>query len=131
MNQFAEVTSQPFGVADELIPGVFRVRLPLDFQEDHINVWVLCDGEDISIIDTGVGTPETQELWSTILEKQFSDRPLRRVICTHWHPDHMGCASWLLTRAREKLWITKREWQAAQRVVGGGSEQHLRDEERL
>jgi glyoxylase-like metal-dependent hydrolase (beta-lactamase superfamily II) len=131
VNQFAEVTSQQFGVADELMPGVFRVRLPLDFQEDHINVWVLCDGEDISIIDTGVGTPETQELWSTILEKQFSDRPLRRVICTHWHPDHMGCASWLLTRAREKLWITKREWQAAQRVVGGGSEQHLRDEERL
>ena len=90
MTQSAEDTSQPFGVANELMPGVFRVRLPLDFQEDHINVWVLYDGEDISIIDTGVGTRETQELWSTVLEEQFADRPLRRVICTHWHPDHMG-----------------------------------------
>jgi glyoxylase-like metal-dependent hydrolase (beta-lactamase superfamily II) len=129
MDQAAESEDQPFGVADELMDGLFRVRLPLDFQEDHINVWVLTDGDEISIIDTGVGTRETQELWAGVLENQFADRPLRRVICTHWHPDHMGCSSWLLEKAREDLWITKREWELAQRVVGSGSEQHQRDDE--
>lgn len=128
MDHAVETKSRPFGVADELMDGLFRVRLPLDFQEDHINVWVLIDGDEISIIDTGVGTRETQALWTGVLKNQFADRPLRRVICTHWHPDHMGCAAWLLENAREKLWITKREWQIAQRVVGTGSEQHRLDE---
>jgi len=118
----------PLGIAREVAAGVFRVSLPIDFQQDHINVWVLNDGNEISIVDTGVGTRRTTQLWDEVLQRQFSARPLRRVICTHWHPDHMGCAGWLIERAREPLWATRLEWETAHRVAGKGQSQYLADE---
>ncbi len=118
----------PLGIARKVAPGVFRVSLPIDFQQDHINVWVLEDGRHITIVDTGVGTRQTAELWDEVLQRQFAGRPLRRVICTHWHPDHMGCAGWLLERAQEPLWATRLEWETAHRVAGAGQPQYLAHE---
>lgn len=107
-----------FGIAREVVSGVFRVRLPLDLQEDHINTWVLDDGAALTIIDSGLGTRRTQALWENLFERQFAGRALKRVICTHWHPDHMGCAAWLAARAEDGLWATRREWLAAWRAAG-------------
>ena len=115
----------PFGIAGKVLGGVWRVRLPLDLQQDHINVWVIEDGPDISIVDTGVGTKRTCALWQQLLQEQFPNRALRRVICTHWHPDHMGCAAFLVERAMQDLWITEREFAAARRVAGPGHAQHM------
>jgi glyoxylase-like metal-dependent hydrolase (beta-lactamase superfamily II) len=37
-------------------------------------------------------------------------RPVRRVVCTHYHPDHVGLAGWLVDRWGSELWCTEREW---------------------
>ncbi len=121
-------TTPPLGVAREVAQGVFRVSLPIDFQQDHINVWVLEDHGHITIIDTGVGTERTTQLWDELLQQQFPAQPLRRVICTHWHPDHMGCAGWLLERAEEPLWATRLEWETARRITDDNQQAFLQDE---
>ena len=121
----------PFGVARKVAAEVFRVRLPLELQQDHINVWILEDGAGITIVDTGMGTRETCSYWDQLLSSRFAHQPLRRVLCTHWHPDHMGCAAWLVERAEQPLWATKGEWEAARRVAGPGHEEYLRTEAEL
>ena len=42
--------------------------------------------------------------------KRSAGRPVRRIIVTHFHPDHMGLADWLSQRWDAPLWTTEREW---------------------
>src|SRR3546814_6554720 len=39
-----------------------------------------------------------------------SDLPITRIICTHFHPDHLGLAGWLQERWNAPLWMTHGEW---------------------
>lgn len=100
----------------EVAPGIEWLRMPLPFQLDHINLWLLADGEAFTVVDTGVGLPETRELWERIFATRLHGRPITRVIVTHFHPDHMGNAAWLVERWPAELWCTEAEWFAAQYV---------------
>ena len=107
----------------EVAPGVCWLRMPLPFALDHINLWILedrLDGSDgWTIIDTGFGDEATRNLWEQHFADSFDGRPLLRVITTHYHPDHMGNAAWLLGRitgAEKLLWSTQSEFQTAHLV---------------
>src|SRR3546814_20370659 len=39
-----------------------------------------------------------------------SDLPITRIICTHFHPDHLGLAGWPQERWNAPLWMTHGEW---------------------
>src|SRR5438552_12634319 len=83
-------------------PGVRWLRMPLPFALNHINLWLLEDEIDgvrgWTAIDTGYGDETTRALWETHFSRSFEGRPLLRVIATHYHPDHLGNAGWLLER---------------------------------
>jgi glyoxylase-like metal-dependent hydrolase (beta-lactamase superfamily II) len=49
---------QTIKVAD----GIYWLRMPLPFQLNHINLWLLEDGDGWVVVDTGVRTKETQDL---------------------------------------------------------------------
>ena len=36
-------------------PGILWLRMPLPFQLNHINLWLLEDGPGWTVVDTGVG----------------------------------------------------------------------------
>lgn len=103
----------------EVAPGVFWVRLALPFPPEHINVWLIEDGAGYAIVDCGLARDDTKASW----EKVFATigKPITRVICTHFHPDHLGLAHWLIERWRAELWITGGEWHAARAVHALGS----------
>jgi glyoxylase-like metal-dependent hydrolase (beta-lactamase superfamily II) len=98
----------------EVAPGVRWLRMPLPFQLDHINLWLLDDGDGVAAVDTGVALPATRELWDALFAGELADRRLRRVIVTHFHPDHIGNAEWLTARFGVDLWCARTEWFAAQ-----------------
>lgn len=100
----------PPGTLIPVAPGVSWLRMPLPFALDHINLWVLDDGEGVALVDTGVATPETRALWEDIFAGPLAGRPVTRVISTHFHPDHMGLAGWLCERFSCDLWATLAEW---------------------
>src|SRR5580693_2939497 len=75
--------------------GVHWLRMPLPFALNHINLWLLDDGDGWAIVDTGIESPATRELWERIFAADLGGRPVTRVIVTHFHPDHMGLAGWL------------------------------------
>ncbi|PYM97976.1 MAG: MBL fold metallo-hydrolase, partial [Candidatus Rokuibacteriota bacterium] len=47
-------------------PGIGWLRMPLPFQLNHINLWLLEDGDGWTIVDTGVGLDDTRALWERI-----------------------------------------------------------------
>src|SRR5690606_37639156 len=56
-----------------------------------------------TLVDTGVGDDATRELWERLLAGVFADKPVGRVLVTHFHPDHVGLAGWLCARSRAPL----------------------------
>lgn len=108
------------GELTEVAPGVFWLRMPLPFQLDHINLWLLRDGDGWVIVDTGFPDDGVRASWSTILDRL--DGPVNRLIVTHFHPDHLGLATWLMEKTGAPLAMTTGEFLTAHAVwheVGG------------
>lgn len=95
-----------FGATLEVFPGVHWLRMPLPFALDHINLWLLEDGDGWAIVDTGVNDETTRALWVQVL----AGKRVTRLIGTHFHPDHVGLAGWLAERHDVPLTSTLGEW---------------------
>ena len=107
------------GEAREVASGVFWLRMPLPFALNHINLWLLADGDGWTIIDSGYGVDETKILWETVFSGVLARRPIGRLIVTHFHPDHVGCANWLAERWGCEVWMTETEFLAAHAARDG------------
>src|SRR5262249_49940323 len=83
------------GTWQPVAPGIFWLRMPLPFALDHINLWVLRDAHGWTLIDTGLGSQVTRDLWDRLIDSVFASLPVQRLIVTHFHPDHFGLAGWL------------------------------------
>jgi glyoxylase-like metal-dependent hydrolase (beta-lactamase superfamily II) len=101
------------GTTLEVAPGIRWLSMPLPFQLDHINLWAIEDDGGTTLVDTGIGNAETRALWDKLLP-QFA--PVKRVIVTHYHPDHAGNAAWLCQRFGVQLWMTQGEYLTAHAV---------------
>jgi glyoxylase-like metal-dependent hydrolase (beta-lactamase superfamily II) len=95
-----------YGVVHPIAEGVGWTRLPVPGLLNHINVWVLDDGDGVAIVDTGLNLPDTHEAWV----KALSGRKVTRVFATHFHPDHIGAAGWLCDTHAVPLWMNRTEW---------------------
>ncbi|HZT87602.1 MAG TPA: MBL fold metallo-hydrolase [Stellaceae bacterium] len=120
--EFPHATAPSPGHAEPVAPGVWWLRMRLPFALNHINLWLLEDGDGWTVVDTGFALPETREAWERVFTEHLGGRPIRRVIVTHYHPDHMGLADWLATRWKAAFWTTEKEWLHAQLHVRGGGE---------
>src|SRR5215216_901302 len=101
------------GTIKNVAPGVYWLRMPLPFQLNHINLWLVEEKDSWTIVDTGINTPETRELWEKIFATRLGGKPVKRVIATHLHPDHVGLAGWLCERWGADLWMTLGEYMSA------------------
>ncbi|ODP38489.1 MBL fold metallo-hydrolase [Sphingomonas turrisvirgatae] len=99
------------GEAIAIGDAVHWLRLPLPGSLGHINCWLIADGTRTSVVDTGLNTPACADAWRMLFDAApLADRPIGRVICTHFHPDHVGMAGWLARKFDARLWMTRGEW---------------------
>ncbi|WP_425261894.1 MBL fold metallo-hydrolase [Rubrivivax sp. RP6-9] len=105
------------GQSLQVLPGVFWVRMPLPYALDHINLWVLDDGEGWAIVDTGTRTDEVAAVWRDLFSKAPDSRSVSRVFVTHMHPDHVGMAGWLTRRFGVRLWMSRLEYMNCRVVL--------------
>ena len=98
------------GEAVDIFPGLKWVRLPLPFMLSHINTWLLEDGDGWAIVDTGIHTNTTREAWDGIFSRYLGNETITRVLVTHLHPDHVGCAGWLCERFDVELHMPREEY---------------------
>ena len=91
--------------------GIHWLRTPLPFALSHINLWLVDDGDGHwTIVDTGVYEEETRSIWDSVITSTVGDGAIGRVIVTHLHPDHSGCAGWLCRAHSADLWMTREEY---------------------
>lgn len=109
------------GEAIEIARGVLWMRLSLPFQLDHVNVYAVADGEGWALVDTGLRTPSSIEVWTAALEGPLGGRSITRVIVTHMHPDHIGLAGWLCERTGAPLAMSRLEHVTARMLVAEGA----------
>lgn len=98
-------------------PGIHWIRMRLPFQLNHINLWLLEDGDCWTIVDTGIRDAATREAWEKIFSDAMAGRPVSRVIVTHLHPDHVGLAGWLVRKFDVALWMTRTDYLLCRNLV--------------
>ena len=109
-----------YGETKEVIPGIYWIRMPLPFALNHINLWLIADGDGWTIIDTGYNSDDTRKFWENIFSKLLGGRPVKRIIVTHFHPDHVSLAGWLIKKWKAPIWMTYSEWMQSQLNRFGG-----------
>jgi len=76
---------------DTLDGGIRRVTLPLPTRPGHVHAYALPGDDGWTIVDTGLGLPDARERWAAELAELPG--PVRRIVVTHFHPDHVGAAA--------------------------------------
>lgn len=104
------------GQAVQVASGVLWMRLPLPMALDHVNVYALEEGDGWTVVDTGLFSTRTVAIWDALLAGPLRGRPVRRVIATHHHPDHIGMAGWFQARGAELL-TSRTAWLYARMLV--------------
>jgi len=98
------------GEVMDIFPGLKWLRMPLPMVLGHINLWILEDGDGWTLVDTGMFVDRSRAIWEKLFRQAMNDKPVKRVIATHLHPDHIGCAGWLTDRFDINLWMTREEY---------------------
>ena len=106
------------GTVIEVAPRVFWLRMPLPFALDHINLWLLADEDGFTLVDCGFGDGATRAIWERHFATTLAVQPIRRIIATHCHPDHVGNAAWLSARFDAPVSMTPAEYLTAHALAG-------------
>ena len=106
-----------YGVVHQLAEGIGWTRLPVPGSLRHINVWLLddedADGSGVAIVDTGLNLQDSKVAWV----RAIGGRRVTRVLCTHFHPDHIGLAGWLCETHAVPLWMNRTEYFLARMLI--------------
>ncbi|MBN8290895.1 MBL fold metallo-hydrolase [Rhodobacter sp. NTK016B] len=105
------------GQAIEVAPGILWMRMSLPMQLDHVNVYALDDGDGWTLVDTGFATKSTKRDWQALIAGPLAAKPVRRLIVTHHHPDHIGLAGWFQTEYGVELVTTRTAWLFARMLM--------------
>ncbi len=114
--EYAFAEAPPTGETTAVDRDLTWLRMPLPFDLDHINLWLLRDGDGYAIVDTGIHTEMTRAAWEQVFAG-LDGATITRVLVTHLHPDHVGCAGWLTERFDVDLWMTREEYMLCRILV--------------
>lgn len=112
-----------FGEFFELMPGVHWTRTPVPGPLGHINNWILPDVHPdgtpgFAIVDTGLFMPATIAVWKSLFESgALAGQNATKIIVTHYHPDHVGCAGWLAKRFKAPVYMNRTEWLMTRMLI--------------
>lgn len=94
----------------QIAQGVYWARFAMPMSLDHINIWLLADEDGWAVVDTCLNLTSAREVWDQLFTGFMQGKPVKRVICTHMHPDHVGLAGWLTERFGCELWMAREEF---------------------
>ena len=101
----------------EVGPGIFWVRMPLPISLNHINLWMLEEQDGWTLVDTGMATEDTKTLWEEIFSTHLNSKPVKQVIVTHMHFDHLGLAGWLVEKWGATLCMSRTEYLSSRVII--------------
>src|SRR5215210_3444530 len=96
------------GRGERVLPGVWRLRLPLPWPGvPHCNAYAIAAGDGIVLVDTGMHEPGSLAHLERALEQvNLKLDHVKRIVCTHAHSDHCGQAGTIARRrAGVETWM--------------------------
>jgi glyoxylase-like metal-dependent hydrolase (beta-lactamase superfamily II) len=66
----------------ELPAGIARITLPMPAAPGHVHCYLLAGDDGWTLVDTGLALPG--------LAEELAGIDVRRIVITHFHPDHVG-----------------------------------------
>jgi glyoxylase-like metal-dependent hydrolase (beta-lactamase superfamily II) len=101
------VLRRELGRGERVLPGIFRLRLPLPWPGvPHCNAWAVRAGDGFVLFDTGMHQPDSlANLERALAMCDLRLQDARLVVCTHAHSDHYGQAATIVERAGCELWM--------------------------
>jgi glyoxylase-like metal-dependent hydrolase (beta-lactamase superfamily II) len=117
--------SREVGRGEKVIPGVWRLRLPLPWPGvPHCNAWALAAGPGVVLVDTGMHEPGSMAHLERALDQAgLRVEHVRLIVCTHAHVDHCGQAPAIAERARCEVWVHENH---AHHTAAGDPEEALK-----
>ena len=88
---------------------IFWIRMPLPFALDHINLWLIKIMTDMLLLIQGLTILKQRKIG--IYFNKITN--FNRLIITHYHPDHIGNASWLAEKFGLTSEISQTEYLTA------------------
>jgi len=74
------------------------IRPPSPYWPESANVYVFKDGDGISFFDVGCGAiASVDRFFSALKSLKWGSKPVKKIILSHAHPDHMGAMEILLS----------------------------------
>jgi glyoxylase-like metal-dependent hydrolase (beta-lactamase superfamily II) len=98
---------QELGRGERVIPGLWRLRLPLPLPGvPHCNAWAIAAGDGVVLVDTGMHEPGSMaELERAMAQVGLSVDQVRLLVCTHAHIDHWGQAATIRDLVGCEFWL--------------------------
>jgi glyoxylase-like metal-dependent hydrolase (beta-lactamase superfamily II) len=103
----APARKREVGRGERVLPGVWRLRLPLPWPGvPHVNAWAVAAGDGIVLFDTGMHEPGSlAQLERAMKQVNLRLEHVRLLVCTHAHSDHYGQAATIVERSGCELWM--------------------------
>jgi glyoxylase-like metal-dependent hydrolase (beta-lactamase superfamily II) len=100
-------TRRDVGRGERVLPGVWRLRLPLPWPGvPHCNAWALAAGDGVVLVDTGMHEAGSLAHLERALDQvALRIEHVRLVVLTHAHVDHCGEAPTIAGRAGCEVWL--------------------------
>jgi len=99
-----------YGELTDVLPGLFWVRLPMPTLPNHVNCWLLDNGPGWTLVDCGLNTDDTFDIWDRLWRGLLRSRPLQNLVLTHAHLDHAGLAAFLVKEMKCTVRLPLAEW---------------------
>ncbi|GAB6933696.1 MBL fold metallo-hydrolase [Calditerricola satsumensis] len=91
----------------KLAEGLWLVRLPLPFPLRWVNSYVWEGRDGLTVVDPGLHDDPTKTAWREAFRTLGRDvRDVRRIVLTHYHPDHYGMAGWMQQASGAPVYLT-------------------------
>jgi glyoxylase-like metal-dependent hydrolase (beta-lactamase superfamily II) len=100
-------TRRDVGRGERVVPGVWRLRLPLPWPGvPHCNAWALAAGDGVVLVDTGLHEAGSLAHLERALDQVgLRLEHVRLIVLTHAHVDHCGEAPAIAERAGCEVWL--------------------------
>ena len=98
----------------EVLPGIHLLHLPLPMKPTIVNVYLVDGGDEWALVDTGMNSGDSIAAFHDALAQLgLTPNRIRKIICTHHHPDHFGTSKAYKELTGATLYLHPAEYERA------------------
>ena len=108
-NKIKNINLPKEGYFSHIFEDLYWGRLKLPFRLNHINIFIIEKKNGLILIDCGLKNLVTKKAWGKLLSNLPNGKKIEKIIISHHHPDHLGCAKMLSKELDIQVYMAKKE----------------------